>query len=121
MVKELLTGKQYRDYRSIIEENLPKDSARVVRVEIGVFAIGDNAWVDKHVYAQGEGGEYRKGFGFVDVVGTVIEHPETYWDVKGAVQGDYQKYLEDKWVKKLRKKYKVKVDKKVLKTVNNHN
>ena len=33
---------------------------------------------------------------------------------------DYQKYLEEKWVKSLRKKYKVKVDKKVLKTVNNH-
>ena len=121
MLKELLTGRQYRDYKSVIEENLPKDSARVVRVEMGVFAVGDNAWVDKYVFAQGEGGEYRKGFGFVDVVGTVIESPETYWDVKGAVQSDYQKYLEDKWVKKLRKKYKVKVDKEVLKTVNNHN
>ena len=55
------------------------------------------------------------------MVGQLISAPETYKDVKGAVQNDYQKYLEDIWVKMLRKKYKVKVDKKVLKTVNNHN
>ena len=59
--------------------------------------------------------------GFVDVVGTVIDAPETYKDVKGAVQNDFQKHLENKWVKQLRKKYKVNVRKKVLKTVNNHN
>lgn len=121
MMKDMLAGKHYSDYKAVIEENLPKDSARVVRVELGVFAVGDNAWVDKLVFEQGEGGEYRKGFGFVDVTGTVIENPETYKDVKGSVQSDYQKFLEDKWVKGLRKKYKVKVDKKVLKTVNNHN
>ena len=34
---------------------------------------------------------------------------ETYKDVKVAVQNDYQKFLEEKWVKSLRKKYKVKI------------
>lgn len=121
MLKNMLAGKHYGEYKAVIEENLPKDSARVVRVEIGMFAIGDNAWVDKFVFNQGEGGEYRKGYNFVDVVGSVIDNPETYKDVKGAVQNDYQKFLEEKWVNKLRKKYKVKIDKKVLKTVNNHN
>ena len=58
--------------------------------------------------------------GFVDVIGQLISAPESYKDVKGAVQNDYQKYLEERWVKALRKKYKVKVDKKVLGTVNNH-
>ena len=121
MVKNMLAGKRYEEYKAVIEENLPKDSVRVVRVEIGMFAAGDNAWIDKLVFSQGNGGEYRKGYGFVDVAGTVIDVPETYKDVKGAVQNDYQKYLEDKWVQQLRKKYKVNVKKKVLKTVNNHN
>lgn len=119
-VKALLADKQFNEYRTVVEENFPKDSARVVRVEIGVFEAGSNAWVDKYVFNQGEGGKYRKGYGFVDVAGVLIEQPETYRDVKGAVLNDYQKFLEDKWVKTLRKKYKVKVDKKVLKTVNNH-
>ena len=119
-VKAILDGQSFDNYKSAIEVNLPKDSVRTVRVEVGVFAIGDNAFVDKMVFGQGEGGKLRRGFVAVDVVGGVIEEPETYKDVKGLVTADYQKHLEDNWVKSLRKKYKVKVDKDVLKTVNNH-
>ena len=119
-ILEILDGFSYEDYKSAIEANLPKDSARTVRVEVGIFAPGDNAWVDKMVFGQGEGGKLRRGFVAVETVGTVINAPETYKDVKGLVTADYQKYIEDKWVKSLRKKYKVKIDKNVLKTVNNH-
>ena len=92
-----------------------------IRLEMGVFTIGSNGWVDKLVFEQGEGGKMKRGFEFVDVVGEIIEEPQTYKDVKGLVVNDYQKYLEGKWLKKLRRKYKVEVDKEVLKTVNNHN
>ena len=120
MVKTILADQPFENYKAAIEANLPKDSVRTVRVEVGLFAIGDNAWVDKMVFGQGEGGKLRRGFVAVETVGAVIEGPETYKDVKGVVTADYQKYLEEKWVKSLRKKYKVKVDKDVLKTVNNH-
>ena len=120
LIKGILAGQKFEDYKSAIEANLPKDSVRTVRVEVGIFAIGDNAFVDKAVFGQGEGGKLRRGFVAYDVIGNVIEAPETYKDVKGLVTNDYQKYLEEKWVKSLRKKYKVKVDKAVLKTVNNH-
>ena len=120
MVKSILDGQSFENYKSAIEANLPKDSVRTVRVEVGIFAIGDNAWVDKIVFGQGEGGKLRRGFVAVETVGSVIEKPETYNDVKGIVTADYQKYLEKKWVKSLRKKYKVTIDKNVLKTVNNH-
>ena len=99
---------------------MSKDSIRAVRVEVGVFAVGDNAWVDKLVFSQGEGGKMRRGFSIVDTIGNVIANPETYKDVKGVVVNDYQKFLEEKWLKKLRKKYNVNIDKEVLKTVNNH-
>ena len=120
MVKNILNGQSFENYKSAIEANLPKDSVRTVRVEVGIFAVGDNAWVDKMVFGQGDGGKLRRGFVAVETVGTVIEKPETYNDVKGHVTADYQKYLEEKWVKSLRKKFKVKIDKDVLKTVNNH-
>ncbi|MBO7290582.1 MAG: peptidylprolyl isomerase [Bacteroidaceae bacterium] len=119
-IKSLLDGKNTDEYKAAIDAGFPKDSMRNIRVEIGVFAVGDNPWVDKFVFSQGEGAKLRKGFSVVETVGTVIEKPETYTDVKGQVANDYQKYLEEKWVKSLRKKYKVKVDKEVLKTVNNH-
>ena len=119
-IKSMIAGKGISEYKSVIDANLPKDSMRNVRVEIGVFAIGDNAWVDKLAFGQGEGGKLRKGFTAVELEGRIIEKPETYLDVKGVVTNDYQKYLEEQWVKSLRKKYKVKIDKEVLKTVNNH-
>lgn len=120
MLKSMLAGKQHSEYKSVVEAELPKDSINAVRVEIGVFAQGDNAWVDKAAFNAGEGGKKRRGYDFVDVVGELITAPQVYTDVKGVVAADYQKYLEDKWVKNLRKKYKVKVNKEVLKTVNNH-
>ena len=120
MIKGLLAGKELDEYTALIEENIPKDSARVVRVEMGIFAIGDNAWVDKLAFGQGDGGTYRKNYNFVDVTGEIIEAPETYKDVRSSVVADYQKYIEEKWLKKLRKKYKVTIDDEVLKTVNNH-
>ena len=119
-IKSMIAGKGIGEYKSIIDANLPKDSMRNVRVEIGVFAIGDNAWVDKLAFGQGEGGKLRKGFTVVELEGRIIKKPESYIDVKGVVMNDYQKYLEELWVKSLRKKYKVKVNKDVLKTVNNH-
>lgn len=119
-IKAVLQGRKADEYKSAIEAGLSADSIRTARVELGVYAVGDNAWVDKLVFSQGEGGKMRMGLSHVDVVGTVIDKPETYKDVKGNVINDYQKYLEEKWLKSLRKKYKVVVDQEVLKTVNNH-
>ena len=119
-IKRLLEGREFEEYKSAIDNGFPKDSMQNVHVAIGVFAQGDNAWVDSRIFGQGEGGKLRKGFNAVEVVGKEIATPEIYTDVKGLVASDYQKYLEQKWVKTLRKKYKVKVNKEVLKTVNNH-
>ena len=119
-IKSMIVGKSVSEYKNVIDANLPKDSMKNVRVEIGVFAVGDNAWVDKLAFGQGDGGKLRKGFTVVELEGRIIKAPESYLDVKGVVTNDYQKYLEEQWVKSLRKKYKVKIDKEVLKTVNNH-
>lgn len=46
--------------------------------------------------------------------GRIIDAPEEASDVRGAAVTDYQAALEKEWVKQLKKKYKVKVDKKVF-------
>ena len=46
--------------------------------------------------------------------------PEDYTDVRGLVVADYQEALEKEWVADLRRKYVVKVNEDVLKTVNKH-
>lgn len=119
--KILFAGVHTDEYRNIMKEHFYVDSTYTIRLEMGIFTIGSNGWVDKMVFGQGDGGKMKRGFELVDVVGKVIEKPESYQDVRGLVVNDYQKYLEDKWIKKLRRKYKVEIDKEVLKTVNNHN
>ncbi len=119
--KAHLAGKGTDEYRAIVEKHFMNDSVRVIRLELGVYAIGDNKWIDKLAFGQGEGGHVLKSLPFTGIVGKEIASPESYTDVKGAVADDYNKYKEQKWVKKLRKKYKVTINKEVLKTVNNHN
>ena len=58
-----------------------------------------------------------KGFPYVNVIGKTLTEPESVQDVAGQVTEDYQSYLEDQWVKSLRKKYKYKIYKKALKQV----
>jgi hypothetical protein len=43
--------------------------------------------------------------------------PKTLNEARGLYVSDYQKYLEEKWIKELRAKYKVTVNKKLLKTL----
>lgn len=118
--KRHLDGKNTDEYRAVVEKYFVNDSARVIRLELGVYAIGDNKWVDKLAFGQGEGGRAMNSLPVTGLVGKEIAAPESYADVKGAVADDYNKHKEQKWVKKLRKKYKVVVNKDVLKTVNNH-
>lgn len=49
--------------------------------------------------------------------GKIINEPEEADDVRGKVTADYQAELEKEWVKELRAKYPVTIDKKVLGTV----
>lgn len=49
--------------------------------------------------------------------GRLLTAPEEVADVKGQLTGDYQDMLEKEWIKELREKYPVSVNKKVLKKV----
>ena len=119
--RELLKNAAIDEYKSIVETNFTKDSVCTIRVEAGVFPIGENAWVDKEAFGQGNGGRLKRGYKMAGVVGKILEKkPETYKDVSGLVVNDYQQYLEKEWLKSLHKKYKVEVYQDVLKTVNNH-
>ncbi len=119
LAKKLLKDAPVDSYKSIVEQNFTKDSVCTIRLEAGVFPIGENAWVDKEAFGQGKGGRLKRGYKMAGTVGTILKKkPETYKDVKGEVVSDYQQYLEKEWVKSLRKKYNVEVYEDVLKTVN---
>ena len=51
---------------------------------------------------------------FVWINQIVKPQPKKLEDVKGLVIADYQDYLDKEWVKELRKKYEVKINRDVL-------
>ncbi|MFZ4582367.1 MAG: peptidylprolyl isomerase [Paludibacter sp.] len=94
------------------------DSIQHVKIEKNIFVEGDNKQVDKLAFKSKAVVEADKDYPFVFVSGKMLKkQPEDYTDVRGLVTADYQEYLEKEWIAKLRTKYAVEVDKKILETV----
>ena len=114
--KELTAGLETESSLKVLP-TLHNDSVRVIRIKRGLFAQGDNKVVD--ALELNKEIEYKdKKFPEAFLIGRVIEKPESYEDVKGLVTSDYQNFLDKEWIKKLRKKSKIEINKDVLKTVN---
>ena len=97
------------------------DSVIRIRVEKGIFKKGDNALIDRAVFKKDTTVTHMKDYPIDAVYGKILKKgPEDYNDVRGLVVADYQEALEKEWVADLRRKYVVKVNEDVLKTVNKH-
>lgn len=88
-----------------------------VRVERVLSPQGSNKIVDYVAF----GGERPEALGswtsFLPVRHKIIAQPEEANDVKGAVSIDWQKVLEEQWMQKLHKTYKVKLNEKVFESI----
>lgn len=116
----ILDGVDVNDWvDSIVVYNRESIKARVMKGPQGngVFKEGDNAYIDNMVFGTGAKYEAVKNFPYVNVMGKMIDRPETMYDVRNQVSEGYQTYLEKQWVKKLRKQYKYKIYRKALKQV----
>ena len=97
------------------------DSIIRIRVEKGIFKEGDHALVDQREFGKDTIATPVKDYPIDATYGKLLKDgPEDYTDVRALVVADYQEQLEKEWVAQLRRKYSVKVNKKVLKTVNSH-
>ncbi len=94
------------------------DSIQYVKIEKGLYVQGDNKAVDHFVFKTKEKYTPSKDYPFVFVRGKLLKKsPEDYTDVRGLVTADYQEYLEKEWIKSLRAKYPVVINRDVLKTI----
>ncbi len=89
---------------------------KLITIENGAWEKGANPVVDYYVWngATPEDFNSEKTFVRGDIVGPEEKKLD---EARGLYIADYQEYLEKIWVKELRSKYKVKVDKQVLKTI----
>lgn len=94
------------------------DSVINIRIEKGLYVQGDNKFIDKHAFKTDAAAEPDTNYPYVFVTGSMLNlTPEEYTDVRGLVTADYQEYLEKVWIESLRKKFAVKINDKILKTI----
>ncbi len=98
--------------------NLRREFRGKASIDRVCVAQGENKMVDYLMF----GGEkadpkYAKYTTMFMYDGKIVEQPEEVADVRGQVTTDYQNELERQWNEKLKLKYPVKINKKVLKKV----
>ena len=100
--------------QSYIAKRINCDSVQYVKVQHGLWEQGKNAAIDKYGFKL-KGAEFTpsEALPYVECVGKKLKAPEAWNDEKGKVTTDYQDFLEAEWIKKLRAKYPVVIDKEV--------
>ena len=119
-VKAAVKGLPFDQWGEKLRTTFNNDSILRIRVEKGIFKQGDNALVDKEIFKKDTTVKKLKDYPYDAVFGKKLKAPQGYEDVRNLVLTDYQEQLEKEWVAELRRKYAVKVDETVLKTVNKH-
>ena len=100
--------------QSYIAQRINCDSVTYVKVQHGLWEQGKNKAVDK-LGLKIKGAEFTptEELPMVECVGKKLKAPAVWTDEKGKVTTDYQDYLEAQWVKTLREKYPVEINREV--------
>lgn len=114
LAKRIKKGENLNTY---LKESLNNDSVSVVFARRGVWAKGDNKFIDEQVFKTAEKPEPLKDYPYYFVTGSLISAPAEYTDVKGLVISDLQEQKEKEWLSQLKNKYKVEIDPKVLQSL----
>lgn len=120
-VKQVVKKQPQEEWVKVIRGAFNSDSLVQVRMVRGPFTKGKSVHADYYAFGVGERPDTVPSFPVTGVVGKLQKKgPDTYEDVRGEVTADYQNYLEQLWVKELRKKYAVVLYPEALATVNKH-
>ena len=120
-VRDCVKKLAFDKWAEALRSTFNADSVIRIRVEKGIFKKGDNALIDSIVFKKDTTVTHLTDYPIDAVYGKLLKKgPEDYTDVRGLVVADYQEALEKEWVADLRRRYPVKVNEEVLKTVNKH-
>jgi peptidyl-prolyl cis-trans isomerase SurA len=114
----ILHLKKGKNWREIVNENPSQIQADSGRFELGQIPVVDrtnftDGLITMPVINKNDGTAV-----FSKVLNIYPAHePRRFEDSRGLVINDYQNYLEQKWVEQLKKKYPVKVNEKVFKSL----
>ena len=118
-VKNAVKGQPFNKWADVLRKEFNSGSVQI-RVEKGIFKLGDNALVDHEIFKKDTTAKTNPKYPIDAVYGKVIKAPQEMDDVRGLVVADYQEALEKKWMEGLRRKATIKVYDDVVDTVNKH-
>jgi peptidyl-prolyl cis-trans isomerase SurA len=97
-------------------EDLLNTEGQKIEIKQGAWEKGNNQVVDYYVWNGAAPAGFNPRLTFIR--GDVIPpESKTLDEARGMYISEYQNFLEKEWLKQLRKKYKVKVNKKLLKSI----
>ncbi|HSG67780.1 MAG TPA: peptidylprolyl isomerase, partial [Bacteroidales bacterium] len=109
------------------------DTIKGVQLMSGIYAHGDNSFIDKIEWKEGQTLAYKltefnalydgrshneQSVIFGVVHGVRAPEPKTLDEARGLITSDYQNYLEKQWVAELKKKYPVTVNEEIFEDIN---
>lgn len=106
-----------KEWRPIVKEMFNKDSVTVSVSGPYLCTEGENPFVDAYVFKVNKTVSTPKKFVMSGVCGRKMKQPQSYLDIKTRVTNEYQKVLEDEWVKSLRRKFTYTIKEDVLKNI----
>jgi len=109
--------KKHFDPSQIVESMIKEfDDSTCIQYRTGIFEKGDDAFIDKMDWSKNISGNMEDNGRIVFIVKNKILKPEPkkLEEARGLVTADYQTYLEKLWIRELRDKYNVEVNKELL-------
>lgn len=103
-----------------IKKEINATSQLNLQTEEGTFSKGDNESVDGQPWVAGISPDFIKPDGsvvFVEYRKVLEPMPKSLSEARGLITADYQTYLEQEWIKELRAKYAVEVNKEVFNSI----
>lgn len=100
--------------RDSLQSVMTRQFANNIKVERVLTAKGANAIVDEIAFEGPKANPVGRWTAWAPYDYRILTSPEEASDVKVAVSADLQQQLEDEWVAGLRKKYKVKINRKAI-------
>lgn len=97
----------------LLKNHFEKTSAKI---RFGYFEKGADKLVDHLVWNAPKPDDFKDGLHFVRG-NKVSPQAKTLGEARGLYISDYQNQLEEQWIKELRKRYRVKINRKVLKKI----
>ena len=117
--KKMLKKVPEKEWADKLRQTFNTSGEEKIQVEQGIFADGDNKYIDKLVFKKGDF-DPLMSYPFTIVAGEKMKGPDDYREVIDRVRKDYRSYLDTCWMRELSESGKVEINQEVLKTVNNN-